>query len=322
LGVARYAAAILGLLRQAQQQATERDDDWHASLNLLARMLLNAGYTDDGRACAHQALTLAGTHPPRRAAALVSVAHLGWARERDGDAIKPLLEEAHALAGRADRPEIQADAARALAIVVHVADRDAARAEDLFARAGALYRAAGKTSSAHRVQLLRVPQLCDLGRLDEAREVIGHCEAYFRALQSTADLMCVANLSGILAAEQAQWHDAAAARTGGACSSPGRRIRPTGSAWRSGTCRARWGTSAMPRCRRGGIAIEARATLPLAELHTSSETSAADASAARTQAAGLQASLDRLAALVEATTKRPPKPARKRTVKPSSLVSA
>jgi predicted ATPase len=202
---------ILELLQQARQQATEHDDDWHAGMNLLATMLLNAGYTDEGRACAAQALSEAGTDPAHRAAALVSAAHLAWARERRGDEIKPMLEEALALAARADRPQTQADAARELAIVVHVADRDAARAEALCARAGALYRAVGKTRAAYRVQLLRAPQLCDLGRLEEARGAIEECEAYFRALDSTADLMCVANLSGILAAEQERWPDAAAA---------------------------------------------------------------------------------------------------------------
>jgi predicted ATPase len=202
---------MLDLLQLARQQATEHDDDWHAGMNLLATMLLNAGYTDEGRACAAQVLAEARTDPARRAAALVSVAHLAWARERRGDEIKPMLEEALALAAHAKRPQTQADATRALAIVVHVADRDAARAEALCARAGALYRAAGRMRAAYRMQLLRAPQLCDLGRLEEARRAIEDCEAYFRALDSTADLMCVANLSGILAAEQERWPDAAAA---------------------------------------------------------------------------------------------------------------
>jgi hypothetical protein len=58
---------------------------------------------------------------------------------------------------------------------------------------------------------MRIPVLCDLGRRDEARRIIAVCESYFRALNSTADLMCVANLAGVLAAEQSQWIDAAAA---------------------------------------------------------------------------------------------------------------
>jgi chromosome segregation ATPase len=60
----------------------------------------------------------------------------------------------------------------------------------------------------------------------------------------------------------------------------------------------------------------------LAELRVASEASAADASTARTQVTGLQASLDRLAALVEAGSRRQPTAARRRPAKPADPVSS
>lgn len=57
-----------------------------------------------------------------------------------------------------------------------------------------------------------------------------------------------------------------------------------------------------------------------AQQRTLAEASAADAATARAQVAGLQASVDRLAALVEAVSQRDGKPARKRVVK-SALAS-
>ena len=58
-----------------------------------------------------------------------------------------------------------------------------------------------------------------------------------------------------------------------------------------------------------------------AELRASSEASATDASTARAQAANLQASVDRLAALVETGARRQSKPGRKRAAKLASLAS-
>jgi chromosome segregation ATPase len=67
------------------------------------------------------------------------------------------------------------------------------------------------------------------------------------------------------------------------------------------------------------LALERRR---LAELRVASEASAADASTARSQVAGLQASLDRLAALVEAGSRHAPATVRKRSVKPTDPVSS
>jgi hypothetical protein len=84
-------------------------------------------------------------------------------------------------------------------------------ANGLFERAEALYRQIGQPRWVHRVLLSRSGCLVGLKRYDEARHMLALCEQYFAALNSVADLIAVANMTGYLESGQEHWQEAVTA---------------------------------------------------------------------------------------------------------------
>ena len=204
----------LRLLKEAVASCPNDESSLHAGLNLLAQLTLTAGDTEQARGYAQRALQEAGVQPVRRAAALVSLARVNWERDQRDDAVTGGLDEALALAAAARVPEVEADALRVKATValkhgsMH-ADYRAANA--LFERAEALYARINQPRWSHRVLLSRSGCLAGLKRYDEARQLVARCEQYFARLNSVADLIAVANMTGYLESGQEHWEEAVAA---------------------------------------------------------------------------------------------------------------
>ncbi len=204
----------LRLLTESLASCPHDEPSLHAGLNLLADLTLAAGDAERALAYAQRALNEAGEAPVRRAKALVTLARVRWEREQRGNAVISILDEALSLATRAGIAAVQADALRVRATVAlkhgsRSADYGAANA--LFERAEAAYRAVDQPRWAHRVLLQRAGCLVGLKRYDEARQVLARCEQYFAGLNSVADLMAAANMTGYLESGQEHWHEAVAA---------------------------------------------------------------------------------------------------------------
>jgi tetratricopeptide (TPR) repeat protein len=183
-------------------------------LNLLAQLTLTAGDTELARGYAERALKEAGDEPARRGAALVSLARIDWERDQRDKAVTRSLDQALALAVKAGAAEVEADA---LLVKGKVAlkhgedDADFRSASALLERAEALYRKIGQPRWAHRVLLSRAGALGGLKRYVEARKLLAQCEQYFAGLDSVADLIAVANMTGFLESGQERWQEALAA---------------------------------------------------------------------------------------------------------------
>ena len=205
---------VLRLLERALADCPPKDPILHPALDLLALMALNAGDAVRGIAYATRAVEIADVPPVDHAASLVTLARLTWEREQSGADAMPLLEKALAIATEAAAPRVQADALRVMATVVlrhgsHHADY--AQADGLFARAEALYREARLSVWTHRTLLSRVGCLTGLERYAEARQMLEVCERFFAAMDSVADLITVANMSGYVESGQEHWAEAVAA---------------------------------------------------------------------------------------------------------------
>jgi predicted ATPase len=204
----------LRLLKQAVASCPSDEPTLHAGLNLLAQLTLTAGDTEQARDYAQRALKEAGSEPARRAAALVILARVNWERDQHDKAVAGSLDEALALAAAAGVAEVEADALRVKATValkhgsMHADHR---AANTLFERAEALYRQVNQPRWAHRVLLSRAGCLAGLKRYDEARQMLARCEQYFAGLNSVADLIAVANMTGYLESGQEHWQEAVAA---------------------------------------------------------------------------------------------------------------
>ena len=204
----------LRLFMQAVENCPKTERSLHAGLNLLAQLTLTAGSTEQARDYAQRALLEAADEPIRRATALVSLARVNWERDQRDDAITRSLDEALALAETAGVADVEADALRAKATIAlkHGAeDADYRAANALFERAEILYRRINQPRWAHRVLLSRVGCLAGLKRYDEARQLLAQGEQYFAGLNSVADLIAVANMTGYLESGQEHWQEAVAA---------------------------------------------------------------------------------------------------------------
>jgi predicted ATPase len=204
----------LRLLEQAVARCPSDEPSLHAGLNLLAQLTLTAGETEQARDYAQRALREAGDHPVRRAKALVSLASVNWERDQHDDAIAGSLDEALALAATAGAAEVEADALRVKATVAlkHGSMHANYRAANaLYERAEALYTQINQPRWSHRVLLQRVGCVTGLKRYDEARQMLDRCEQYFAKLNSVADLIAVANMTGYLESGRERWQEALAA---------------------------------------------------------------------------------------------------------------
>lgn len=204
----------LRLLGEAVEACAKAEPSLHAGLNLLAQLTLTAGDTERARGYAQRALQEAGNEPARRAAALVTLARVNWERDQRDAATARSLDEALSLATTAGAEAVEADALRVKGTVAlkHGADdADYRAANTLLKRAEALYRRIDQPRWAHRVLLSRAGALAGLKRYREARQVLAQCEQYFAGLDSVADLIAVANMTGFLESGQEHWQEAVTA---------------------------------------------------------------------------------------------------------------
>jgi tetratricopeptide (TPR) repeat protein len=204
----------LRLLREAVESCPKDDPRLTDGLNVLAQLFLTAGNTEEARAYAQRAVQAAASEPVRRATALVTLARVRWERDQRDDGLTRSLDEAFALAAKAGAAAVQADALRVKATIAlkhGVDDADYGTANTLFERAEALYRQTGQTQWAHRVVLQRCGCLTGLKRYEEARKLLAQCEQYFTRLNSVADLITTANMTGYLESAQEHWKEAVAA---------------------------------------------------------------------------------------------------------------
>ena len=204
----------LCLLGEAAEKCTNADPSLHSGLNLLAQLTLTAGDTERARDYAQRALHDAGKEPSRRAAALVTLARVNWERDQRDRAIVRSLDEALALATTAGAADVEADALRVKGTVAlkHGSDdADYRAANALFERAETLYRRINRPRWAHRALLSRAGCLAGLRRHKEARRLLDQCEQYFAGIDSVADLIAVANMTGFLESAQERWQEAVAA---------------------------------------------------------------------------------------------------------------
>jgi predicted ATPase len=204
----------LRLLKEAVESCPKEEPRLTDGLDLLAQLILTAGDTEQARSYAQRAVQAAGGEPVRRATALVTLARVSWERDQRDDGLTRSLDEALALAAAAGAAGVEADALRVKATIAlkhGVDDADYGAANTLFARAEALYRQTGQTQWAHRVLLQRCGCLTGLKRYDEARELLAQCERYFARLNSVADLITAANMTGYLESAQEHWKEAVAA---------------------------------------------------------------------------------------------------------------
>ena len=203
----------LRALSEASKRCPRSEPSLHVGLNLLARLSLVAGDVDRARESAERALNEAGDDPALRAAALVTLAHVSWERDQHSVSARTNLDEALALAAGAGAVDIEADALRVkgtVALKHGESDADYRDALALFERAEALYRRIDEPGWAHRALLSRVGCLTGLERYDEARRLLEQCERYFVAIDSAADLIAVANMTGYLESGQEHWQEAIA----------------------------------------------------------------------------------------------------------------
>jgi predicted ATPase len=201
----------LRLLEQAVASCPSDEPSLHAGLNLLSQLTLTAGETEQARDYAQRALQEAGDHPVRRAKALVTLARVNWERDQHDGAIAGSLDEALALAATAGAAEVEADALRVKATVAlkHGSMHANYRAANaLYERAEALYTQINQPRWSHRVLLQRVGCVTGLKRYDEARQMLDRCEQYFAKLNSVADLIAVANMTGYLESGRERWQEA------------------------------------------------------------------------------------------------------------------
>jgi tetratricopeptide (TPR) repeat protein len=203
----------LRLLGEAADRCGKGAPSLHAGLTLLAQLSLTAGDSERARRYARRALEEAGD-PTAKAAALTMLARIDWERDQRDKGIARSLDEALVLAAKAGAENVQADALHVkgtIALKHGEDDGDFRAADELFARAEALYRKIGRPRKAHRVLLSRAGALTGLKRYKEARKLLAECETYFGELDSVADLIAVANMTGFLESAQEHWKEALAA---------------------------------------------------------------------------------------------------------------
>ncbi|HEV2979090.1 MAG TPA: NB-ARC domain-containing protein [Casimicrobiaceae bacterium] len=200
----------LRLLGEAADRCTKGAPNLHAGLNLLAQLSLTAGDSARARSYAQRALKETDA-PTAKAAALTMLARIDWERDQHDKGIARSLDEALALAAKASAEDVQADALHVkgtIALKHGEDDGDFRAADAFFERAEALYRKIGRPRKAHRVLLSRVGALTGLKRYREARKLLAECERYFGELDSVADLIAVANMTGFLESAQEHWKEA------------------------------------------------------------------------------------------------------------------
>ena len=179
----------------------------HARLVLRAALLV-AGESDAAQAHATRALELAGQQPALRAMALLAQARQHWERSRGDNAMRPLLDEALALARQEHAVETEAGVTALLATMAFHLDDRATDAIALFGRAQHLYESAGIDHHANRMLFTKANCHAKLHRYESAMALLGECERRFIAAGDVAALPELANVQGFLFAYMVRWRDA------------------------------------------------------------------------------------------------------------------
>ena len=201
----------LRLLGEAADRCAKDAPSLHAGLNLLAQLSLTGGDSERARSYAQRALKEAGNEPALKAASLTMLARVDWERDQRDKGVVRSLDEALALAAKAGAESVQADALHVKATIAlkhGEDDADFRAAGEFCERAEALYRKIDRPRKAHRVLLSRVGALTGLKRYKEARKLLAECERYFGKLDSVADLIAVANMTGFIDSAQEHWKEA------------------------------------------------------------------------------------------------------------------
>ena len=175
---------------------------------VLRAALLVAGESDAAQAHVTAALSLAGTAPGLRAAALLGQARQLWECSRGGAQARPLLEEALRLARTEREVETEAGVVATLATVAFHEDDQPDAAITLFGQAQRLYEAAGAEHLANRMLFTAANCHAKQHRYEPALALLAECEHRFVASGHVAALPELANVQGYLYANMVRWHEA------------------------------------------------------------------------------------------------------------------
>ncbi len=175
---------------------------------VLRAALLVAGESEAAQTHATQALALAGQQPALRAAALLAQARQHWERSRGDAAMRPLLDEALALARQEHAVETEASVTALLATMAFHLDGRSDDAIALFGRAQQLFEAAGIEHHANRMLFTKANCHAKLHRYETAMLLLAECERRFIAAGDVAALPELANVQGFLFAYMVRWRDA------------------------------------------------------------------------------------------------------------------
>ena len=200
---------LLALLRRAVDGARADAPALPTACTMLSQLLLVAGEPSGARALAERALVLAEDRAPLRAAALCAWVRVLADGERRNEGLAERLDEALRLAE--GHPDLQAQATGLQGQLAARFDHDPARAEPLFARAAALWLAAGRQREARLLRYDRAICLRETGRLAQALTQAQLCERECVAIGERARAVAAINLQGVVLAEQRRWADALAA---------------------------------------------------------------------------------------------------------------
>jgi len=179
----------------------------HAHLVLRAALLV-AGESEAAQTHATRALALAGQQPALRAAALLAQARQHWERSRGDAGMRPLLDEALALARQECAVELEAGVTALLATMAFHLDGKSDEAIALFGCAQQLYEAAGIEHHANRMLFTKANCHAKLHRYETAMLLLAECERRFIAAGDVAALPELANVQGFLFAYMVRWRDA------------------------------------------------------------------------------------------------------------------
>lgn len=198
-------------LEQALGDADANDETLRVdALELLAYGRSAAGFTAAAVAHAEAGLALA-QDDRRRSVALVRWVRSMYSAGRYDAPLDAALDEAHALACRADNPAALASALRMQALMASNFRLDYAGAEALVAQAQRLWEGLGNRAMVFDSLLLRATMWAWLGRNDQALTVFGECELAAIAASDWVSLMTVTRQTGRVYIRMRRWDEAVAA---------------------------------------------------------------------------------------------------------------
>jgi tetratricopeptide (TPR) repeat protein len=175
---------------------------------VLRSALIVAGRCEAAQVHATRALELAGNQPGLRAAALLGQGRQHWERARDAAQVRPLLDEALALARQERAAETEAGVLATRATITFHVDNQPDAAIALFDNAQRLYESQGIDHLANRNLFMKAICHAKLQRYAAALSLLDDCERRFTASGHAAALPELANMQGFVYAYMVRWRDA------------------------------------------------------------------------------------------------------------------